>query len=402
MTHEPELRIAHFTIGRCNPESANGIDKTVYFVSRAQARLGHTVAVFSLTDKPALPIPGVSVATYAPRSRPGTIRPRLLETLISRSPHNVPSRLIEELIAWHPDVLHLHFVGLPQNVRLAWRAHRAGIPYCVTIHGGLAPAAQARNRWQKRLFALLVERRYLRGAAFLHATSPEDIEGLRVYGVSNETVLAPNGVDVDGPVPASDPLIWDTVAPHLRGQRILLFVGRLDPEQKGLDILLRGLARAAAPDTALVLVGPDWRDNRARLEALARTLGIGSRVAFAGPAFGERKARMLAAADLFVHTSRWEGLAFSVLEAAASGKPSLLTAPADPSGVFVRNGAALPVDASPESVSEGVRRFLALSAEELRAMGARARAIVERDFSWPPIARTLVAAYRTHALGAHG
>ena len=64
------MRIAHFCIGRCNPESANGVDKTVYYLSRAQATLGHDVAVFSLTEKSTLPIPGVMVRAYAPMRTP--------------------------------------------------------------------------------------------------------------------------------------------------------------------------------------------------------------------------------------------------------------------------------------------------------------------------------------------
>ena len=55
------LRIAHFILGRCNPDSANGVDQAVYHFARTQAALGHPVAVFSLTEKPALPIPGVTV-----------------------------------------------------------------------------------------------------------------------------------------------------------------------------------------------------------------------------------------------------------------------------------------------------------------------------------------------------
>jgi glycosyltransferase involved in cell wall biosynthesis len=396
------LRIAHFTVGRCNPESANGIDKTVYHLSRAQAALGHAVAVFSLTRKPALPIPGVTVSGYPPRLPAVTVRgARAVERLLARAAFNVTPRLIDDLLAWRPDVLHLHFVGMPQNVRLAARARGAGIPYCVTIHGGLAPAALARNRWPKRLFAALVERRYLRQAAFLHATSPEDVAGLSAYGVSNATVVAPNGVDVP-PAAGHLPNGTGAVAPKAAGRRVFLFLGRLDPEQKGLDLFLRGLACAASPDAAAVLVGPDWRGGREMLERLASALGIADRVAFTGAAFGERKDELITAADVFVHTSRWEGLSFSVLEAAAAGKAMMLTAPADPGGVFARSGAALLVDADPERIGAAISTLLALPPDGLRAMGERARAVVERDFSWPPIARLLVDAYRTHALGARG
>ena len=52
------MRIAHVLLGRCNPDSANGVDKTVYHLARHQAALGAEVAVFSLTAKEPLTVFG--------------------------------------------------------------------------------------------------------------------------------------------------------------------------------------------------------------------------------------------------------------------------------------------------------------------------------------------------------
>jgi len=57
------MRIAHVLLGRCNPDSANGVDKTVYYLAHHQASLGSQVAVFSLTVKEPIPIPGAEVRT---------------------------------------------------------------------------------------------------------------------------------------------------------------------------------------------------------------------------------------------------------------------------------------------------------------------------------------------------
>ena len=44
--------------------------------------------------------------------------------------------------------------------------------------------------------------------------------------------------------------------PWLRGRQVFMFIGRLDPWQKGLDLLIEAFARAALRDAAaLVLVG---------------------------------------------------------------------------------------------------------------------------------------------------
>jgi glycosyltransferase involved in cell wall biosynthesis len=395
------MRIAHFCIGRCNPESANGVDKTVFYLSRAQATLGHDVAVFSLTEKPALPIPGVNVRAYAPkRTLAALAHGRLGELLITRSSLALPRQFIAELLAWKPDILHLHFVHLPQNIALAKQAARRGIPYCVTINGGLSRSALSRRRLQKRVFGALIEHRYLKRAAFLHAISAEDIDGLRAYGVAaDRMVVAPNGIDLESlPKPRSLHALREQF-PALGDRQLLLFVGRLDPEQKGLDLAIRAFAAARLENVTLVLVGPDWRGGRARLEALAREMGVAEQVLFIGPAFGQQKADLLRAAAAFVHVSRWEaGIPFSVLEAAAAGRPCLLTTAADPARQLAGAGGAVVVDVDEQEIAVGMRRLFALSERERASMGAAAQDLVTREFSWTPIAERLVQEYQQHAV----
>ena len=95
-------------------------------------------------------------------------------------------------------------------------------------------------------------------------------------------------------------------------------VGRLSPE-KGHLHLLRALPAIAAafPGAGCVLAG----DGRARLdlEEEARRLGVGGRVVF----LGQRRdvSRVLAALDLFVQPSVYEGFGLSLLEAMAAGLP---------------------------------------------------------------------------------
>ena len=102
--------------------------------------------------------------------------------------------------------------------------------------------------------------------------------------------------------------------------------------------------------------------------------------------FGEARANLFAAADVFVHPSRWEGLSLSVLAAAVAGKPCLITRQADPLGALERAQAALIVDASVSSIAAGLTRASAAGPEELGKIGTRGRRVVEEHFAWPSIA----------------
>jgi glycosyltransferase involved in cell wall biosynthesis len=397
------LRIAHFTLGRCNPESANGVDQTVYHLARSQSALGHEVAVFSLTNKPPLPVPGVTVYTCPPIALPlPFLTRRQYDLLVTRAPWNVPRQLVRQIKEWQPDVLHLHFVHIPPNVFLA-RKLAPRVPYCVTINGGLSPLAQRRRRWAKRLFRVFFEGPYLERAAFLHAISEEDVRGLESFGVSNTTVVAPNGIDLQLLEPVRDDCARAWRDDRFTGKRVFLFLGRLDPQQKGLDVLVDAFAACGVDASVLVLAGPDWRGGRAQLEAIAASRGISGSVVFTGSVFGKQKHELLRTADVFVHPSRWEaGVPFSVLEAAALERPCLLSDAADPARVLADGGAALRVAPAIDPLANALREFRTLAPDALRAMGRRAREVVDAEFSWPRTAAILIDAYRRHGAGARG
>ncbi|MGI9037998.1 MAG: glycosyltransferase [Gemmatimonadota bacterium] len=383
-------------LGRCNPESANGLDKTVYHLSSKQAAAGHDVRVLSLTEKEALPIPGVDVRVYAPLfTAPRFVPGALGDMLIDRSPLNLPPRLIRELLDDPPDVVHFHYIQVPQAARLSRTLRTRGIPYCVTLNGALVGEAATRRKWIKKLYRLLAERRYLDGAAFLHAISPVDAEGARDANLTAPIDIIPNGIDAElaGPVPPEDLAVR---YPELRDRRILLFLGRLDPEQKGLDVLLEALALSDT-DIGLVLVGPPFRANQEALEAEVRPLGLEDRVVFAGPLFGTEKLGAVCGANGFVHPSRWEaGVPFSVMEAAACAVPCIVSRAADPDGYLVDGGGALAAEPEPEALAAAIRSFAAMSEVELQEMGERARGVVLERFDWKRIAERVVESYEAH------
>jgi glycosyltransferase involved in cell wall biosynthesis len=390
------MRIAHFLLGRCDPHSANGVYQTVFHLSRAQSALGHEVAVFSIASEPAFPIAGVEVRMYAPavvcRLPVGA---RLQELLGHRSPLNLPRQLRRDLVQWRPDIVHLHVMHIPQNAVLARDLHAAGIPYCFTPHGCLTREALRRNLLIKRISGVLFERGFLARAALLHMVSERDCEGLALYGLTTPTVIAPNGIDPTSVPARCNRQRLQQRYPQTVSARVLLYLGRIDIRQKGLDLLVQAMSEISpSTDVVAALVGPDWRDNLRQLRQLIASRGLAERVILAGPAYGREKWDLLASADVFVQASRWEaGISFSALEALAAGKPMLLTRPADPSGLVAECGAGEVVEPEPQQLARAIERMTMLPAADLIRMGSNARQLAEREFGWKPIAQTIAGAY---------
>ncbi len=112
---------------------------------------------------------------------------------------------------------------------------------------------------------------------------------------------------------------------------VLLYVGRLT-HQKGLDELLAASPRllAALPQHHLVLVGQG--DQRAALERQAQALDCRHRIHFLG--WRSNPQDYLAAAQVVLLNSRWEGQPNVILEAMCLGKPVVTTLTAGIEEIF--------------------------------------------------------------------
>jgi len=108
------------------------------------------------------------------------------------------------------------------------------------------------------------------------------------------------------------------------GRALLLTVSRLDPQEryKGHDQVLRALTlpALAGPHGPVYVVAGEGAD-RARLQALARELGIAQRVRFLGAVPDRELPDLYRAADAFAMPSTGEGFGIVFLEAAACGVP---------------------------------------------------------------------------------
>jgi glycosyltransferase involved in cell wall biosynthesis len=106
---------------------------------------------------------------------------------------------------------------------------------------------------------------------------------------------------------------------------VLLSVGHLHAIKRHVDVIraFARVRRVVGERAKLWIAGRD-RGQRRHLEHEITSLGLGSAVVLAGPR--QDVPRLLAAADVFVLASAFEGLPLALLEACASGVPVVATA----------------------------------------------------------------------------
>ncbi|HVT40376.1 MAG TPA: glycosyltransferase [Gemmatimonadaceae bacterium] len=199
--------------------------------------------------------------------------------------------LAEGIRSFTPDVIHAHW-WFPSGLSAV--GVRGALPLVTTLHGSDVRLARA-NAWAPFFF-----RRVASHSAAVTAVSSWLAGEARALAPGLEVSVEPMPVDV---------ALFSPGGP--RRAAGFAFVGRLNA-QKGIGVLLEALAASrAGASLDVVGDGPD----RPALEARARSLGLGSRVAFHGVLPQRELIPLYRAATAVIVPSEREGLGLVAVEA---------------------------------------------------------------------------------------
>ncbi len=177
------------------------------------------------------------------------------------------------------------------------------------------------------------------------------------------------------------------------GRKLVVSVGGL-VDQKDHDTLIRALAELGRSDVELWILGKG--PNERQLERLTRSLGLGDRVRLTG--FQSNPHAIVRQADLFVLSSRYEGLPNALLEAMIVGTPVVSTdCPYGPADLIElgRTGWLTPVG-DVGALARGIEEALGWP-EEARRRAERAKQEVCRRFDPANVVEQYASAFESLA-----
>jgi len=411
------MRILH--LGKFFPPHPGGIERFVADLAGAQVAQGMAVRVLAHAEPGTrhnrhLQSNGVEVElaachgqfVYAPVS---PAFPRLLARAIGD---------------FKPDVLHIHVPNTSAFWALLSPAARR-LPWIVHWHADIPPDSRRRalrlayriyRPWEQALLrraqaVIATSQAYADSSAALApwrekvrviplglAPSPPMPSGERVGVRGGRRADAQSQSETPPLHPAHSPIASDGREEKKSVTLRLIAVGRLS-YFKGFDVLLRALAQM--PEASLVLVG-DGECGDA-LRALARELGIETRVRFAGridmdDAGQTELAARYAQADVFClpSTERAESFGLVLLEAMRAGLPAIASdIPGSGVGFVVRDGETglLIAPGDVVALATAIRR-LADDAALRKKFGAAGLERFQREFTLDRITPQISDLYR--------
>jgi glycosyltransferase involved in cell wall biosynthesis len=337
---------------------------------------------------PALRATGID-ASFLGLDVPGSDAPRFYERLEEL---NVPYRrltcgmdvsprmardVIRAVKLERPDLLHTHLVHA--DVYGSAAAALLRLPYVSTRHND--------DRYLLGPFRF-VDRAFARPARRLIAISDAVRRFLERAGHAPEKLVTVRyGLDLPPSAPAH---ITPDAAGIADGVPLLLAVGRLIA-QKDHATLLRAFARIhdRHSNARLAILGDGPLEEQTR--ALVRELGLDDAVVLPGR---QEPGDWLARADVFVHTSRWEGFGIVLLEAMLASLPIVATSVSAVPEVVVDGETGLLVGAGDVEALAAALGDLLADPERARRLGAGGLKRARKEFSVARMTEQTIAVYR--------
>ena len=283
------------------------------------------------------------------------------------------------------DVVHSHGKGAGLYARLL-KLLNPRIRVVHTFHGvhtgqyGLVTRA-----------AYLAVERVLRRltTVFVNVSQGEQAQCLSVgMSTRDRSHVVHNGLPL-APAPAPAPELQNEKRP------IIVTLARFEHQKNmALAFDVAELAQRTHPDWLFVWAGdgPQRAALEQRARALAQRTASPSNIRFLGVT--DHPAQLLAAATVFLSTSRWEGLPYALLEASSLGVPVVATQVVGNDEVVVpgRNGFLFPAD-RPDQAVAAIGQIVADAALRER-LSQGGRAVVAERFSLARGIQQLVGLYR--------
>lgn len=226
-----------------------------------------------------------------------------------------------ENIIKESDIVIFHGVFYTYYMKIYRLVKKHRIKYVIVPHSSLTRQALSKSRIKEYLFFIIFLNRFIKNSSAIHFLSQQEKMD-SIFNDHNNFVI-PNGVKIPTELKVYKNNKHDN--PLIVG-----FVGRLDIFQKGLDLLLDLIKDFVSNSNyknqfKFYIYGPDYRGNMEKMIKLINERNLNEYVKLKGPVYDNEKYDAYRNIDVFIHTSRFEGLPMSILEALSVGLPCIVT-----------------------------------------------------------------------------
>ena len=289
--------------------------------------------------------------------------------------------MMEEI---RPDIVHVNCCWMPACAAVQRIAQKCGYRVVLTPHGMLEPWIIKRHYWTRKLPALLLyQKAAIRKADCLQATAESEYDNLLHLGYNDKISVVKLGIDADG----------IKMKESWKKTRQILFLSRVHVK-KGINFLIEAaeILREELKGYKILVAGEGDEEYVSSLKRQIDDKGLQDIVQLIGGVYGEEKWRLFQSSDFFVLPTHSENFGLAIAESLASGTPVITTVGTPWSDLNTSHSGAW-IEIGMQPLVEALRKFLAMTDEELELMGRNGRKLIETKYSARVMAKEMMEVY---------
>lgn len=293
--------------------------------------------------------------------------------------------VVDLLDSVRPDIVHVNCCWTPDCAMIQQLAQKRGYKVVLTPHGMLEPWIIKRHYWTRKVPALLLyQKAAVRKADCIQSTAESERDNLLKLGYNTNIKVVRLGIDADG---IEMKRSW-------KKTRQILFLSRVHVK-KGINFLIEAAAalRSELHGYKILVAGEGDADYVAEMKRMIADNGLQDIVQLVGGVYGDEKWRLFQTSDFFVLPTHSENFGLAIAESLASGTPVITTVGTPWNDLNDSNSGAW-IEIGTQPLTETLRKFLALSDEELEAMGRNGRKLIEEKYSANVMAEEMMEVYK--------
>ena len=283
----------------------------------------------------------------------------------------------------NPDIVIFHEIYRPRYSQISYNLRKNKIPYIITAHGSFTKEAQNKKRLKKLLANNTFFRNYIKKATAFQCLSELEIKNSLP---GKHKFIGTNGI-----------FIPDRKKEMFSESKVkLTYIGRFEIHIKGLDLMFEAVAAVAdfmrKKNAVLNLYGPETLNWVPEIKSMIEEKKISDIVRVNPAITGEKKEKVLLESDIFIQTSRTEGMPMSILEAMSYGVPCIITKGTNMGEFVEKYNSGWVSETSAASIAETIEKAI-LNRDSWQNKSINARKLIEEEFSWDKVSSETLRCY---------
>ena len=281
------------------------------------------------------------------------------------------------------DFVIFHGIFEIEYIRIYKRLKKLNIKYYIFAHGCLAKEALKKKALKKKIAMLILFNKFIFSSSGIILLSESEKNNLSKKFKKLNIILSSNGV-YNSEV-KKEQFSKDCVR--------YIYIGRLEYVIKGFDLLFDALVKVKEQgkvhNIKLDIFGPNLFHRKEKLINEINKRSLNDIVQLYDPVVGKEKEEQLLSHDIFIQTSRTEGLPMGIIEALNYGLPCICTKGTSLGETIRDNNLGWCAENNHNSVYDAILNSIN-SKDEWEEISKRAITYTTEKYEWSKISKLLI------------